>query len=527
MLTPTLVLGVMLALSTVVRMRGSHAEDETRDLPGNHQAHDQRHDTGRSQVETDNLATRTTISCSSRGCHGAIVPMDGVGVRQTEYTIWLNLDHHSKAYATLLETEAEQIVNRLAGGMARKPAYEDERCLACHSEAKIQLERGKPQFIWNSLGVGCEACHGQPDQWLDRHYHQWSRQKAEVFGMNWLRDVEARGNICVGCHVGAPPSDTVPVRDVNHDLLAAGHPRLQFDLRQYLKAMPPHWVERNTDPLLPARTWAAGQWAMAKASLELLADRATAATPLAKGSTGDGQDEKTKRLKDPRRTGFTLTAPPRNLRHNRGAAPRRPWPELSEWRCFDCHHDIRANSWRRVVRGFGERTAGMPRWNHVSGFHLMEALTFARLPPEEHDKIHNLLRHLDSEMGKLRPDPGLISNQVADALRQLRNIKVDFTPDQRNDSRRLNETLQAVLETYRRFDKAGWEESTQLFLALDPLTAGLQETDEQLRSAIDQLLSNLEFPPEYQSPYMDHQEYQRLQNVLKRLRRRIDGQAQR
>jgi len=47
-----------------------------------------------------------------------------------------------------------------------------------------------------------------------------------------------------GCHVGAPPDPQrgVPVRDVSHDLLAAGTPPLRFELSAFLTNMPPHWT---------------------------------------------------------------------------------------------------------------------------------------------------------------------------------------------------------------------------------------------------------------------------------------------
>ena len=50
-----------------------------------------------------------------------------------------------------------------------------------------------------------------------------------------------QAQVCVGCHVGAPAKDGVPARDLNHDLMAAGHPRLIFELSSYQANMPPHW----------------------------------------------------------------------------------------------------------------------------------------------------------------------------------------------------------------------------------------------------------------------------------------------
>src|SRR5262249_14971856 len=109
--------------------------------------------------------------------------------------------------------------------------------------------------------------------------------------------------------------------EVNHDLIAAGHPRLNFEFATYMRAMPPHWHERDREtgepagPAFPARAWSAGQSATVKAALRLLDHR------------GKG-----------------------------------PWPEFTEQSCFDCHHELRP-----AGRGFpsfgGQR--GLPGWHRA------------------------------------------------------------------------------------------------------------------------------------------------------------------
>jgi hypothetical protein len=89
---------------------------------------------------------------------------------------------------------------------------------------------------------------------------------------------------------------------MNHDLIAAGHPRLNFDYGTYLRALPPHWVEKDRDAS-PAKLrhasdefthWLVGRAVTAAASYRLLADRAN----------------------------------------------RSPWPELAEFDCYACHHNL-------------------------------------------------------------------------------------------------------------------------------------------------------------------------------------------
>src|SRR5205807_1861790 len=86
---------------------------------------------------------------------------------------------------------------------------------------------------------------------------------------------------CVGCHVGSPAVPAFPgARDVNHDLIAAGHPRLNFEFAAFLFNLPRHWNEEKKTPSPGAEggTWVVGQAITAKAALELLAHRANQAT---------------------------------------------------------------------------------------------------------------------------------------------------------------------------------------------------------------------------------------------------------
>src|SRR5690606_32482371 len=93
-------------------------------------------------------------------------------------------------------------------------------------------------------GVGCEDCHGPADEWLNLHYRDgWPEAFPEAAtAMQALRPTAARADVCLRCHVGDGLG-----REVNHDLIAAGHPRLKFELTLYSDAMPRHWDQSVTD----------------------------------------------------------------------------------------------------------------------------------------------------------------------------------------------------------------------------------------------------------------------------------------
>jgi len=260
-----------------------------------------------------------TDSCSGRACHGALEARapDTQAVLQDEYTRWLLHDPHVNAYDVLLNERSRNIARNLAGpGQAVKAAHEDQRCLACHS-TPAPLAAGVPTI----QGVGCESCHGPAGKWLDVHVTaSWkAAKKFEEYGMIPVGETADCAKSCAGCHVGAAPDSNLPAHDVNHDLIAAGHPRLNFEYAAYRANLPPHWnvkvKKKSADE--DARSWAVGQVVSAEQALELLAQRAK----------------------------------PEN---------KSPWPEFAEYDCFACHHSL-GESWRQQ-RGYGSRLPGALPW---------------------------------------------------------------------------------------------------------------------------------------------------------------------
>ena len=82
------------------------------------------------------------------------------------------------------------------------------------------------------------------------------QQKFDGFGMRPTKDLLARGQACTECHVGLGSTD------VNHDLIAAGHPRLNFEYGNQLAKLPKHWRvedDKARHPDYEAKVWALGQ----------------------------------------------------------------------------------------------------------------------------------------------------------------------------------------------------------------------------------------------------------------------------
>ncbi|MDZ4780198.1 MAG: multiheme c-type cytochrome [Planctomycetia bacterium] len=211
--------------------------------------------------------------CAAAACHGGEVEKP-----RGEYTTWISRDSHSRAYSVLFNETSLQMARQLAGGDASRalPPHEDRRCLACHAPTGPDSERS-PQLVGD--GVGCEACHGAADKWASAHSTiDWKSlapaekaTKRKQLGMTDTRDVLVRTQQCVRCHVGEGEAD------VTHDLIAAGHPRLSFEMGTFHDQMPKHWsheAERSADRAFEAKLWVVGQLTAAAAHFELIAARA-------------------------------------------------------------------------------------------------------------------------------------------------------------------------------------------------------------------------------------------------------------
>ncbi|MCA9119542.1 MAG: hypothetical protein H6822_11275 [Planctomycetaceae bacterium] len=284
-------------------------------------------------------------SCAASACHGGVDPDPRFPLSQrNEYVTWLDRDPHSRSHRTLDNELSQAILSRLA-----RPADDDDdrarrlaNCLGCHNPQPEPLRRSDTYFIRD--GVSCEMCHGAAEQWIGPHVTaEWPRlkQSGEAITMGFIatEDRTVRAETCVACHVGSPG------REVNHDLIAAGHPALKFELTAYYAMLPKHWRdtdERRGNPQLEVELWQAGQVACAKAAVELLKWRATRAA-----------DEDTDAI----------------------------WPEFAEYDCYACHHDLVHPSWRQTSDA-GSAPLGMAEWGSWY-FNRMRQVSRSSLEPVE------------------------------------------------------------------------------------------------------------------------------------------------
>ncbi len=402
-----------------------------------------------------------SASCSGRACHGGDAPVkdpDAVAL-QNEYTQSVMYDKHTRAYQVLLGDQAQRISKNLAPTNKDQkaiPAHEDVRCLACHStpEAAWPVRDGsKPDLAtlnWQKAGVSCEACHGPAVKdgkgWLLIHTSasEWRSKlkpgEKEAYGYMNLAEVSTTAHVCVGCHVGAPADEKnkIPARDCNHDIMAAGHPRLNFELATYVYNMPPHWnVEKKKRdlgeklPIYEANVWSVGRVVAARAALEQLVERTRNTTR---------------------------------------------WPEFAEYRCYSCHTTL-SNNWAKFQNEPGRSRGTIPydSW-------------YSTLLPSLNPNLKDGYAKLSAEMAKPTPDAAKVKEE-AEALIEVHSQWLKG----KHDTEPAN-LLVDVVKDVKGLPRS-WEDATQLTLAI-----GLLKRDVIKSPSYQQILKALAFPAGGEGP---------------------------
>jgi len=198
-------------------------------------------------------------SCAGSTCHGRSEPTGKV-VRQDEILHWQSASSdtgaHSRAFAALASPRGQAIASKMGIG----PATSAGECLGCHADPATG---GKGPRWQVSDGVGCESCHGGAggnNGWLSTHYAVGQTHAANVArGLYPLDQPRARAEKCLDCHFGSDRAGQF----VSHRIMAAGHPRVSFELDLFSALQQHH--DEDSDYIQRKRrtnnvqTWAVGQ----------------------------------------------------------------------------------------------------------------------------------------------------------------------------------------------------------------------------------------------------------------------------
>ena len=382
-------------------------------------------------------------SCSSPSCHGSVQERSETSVLQNEYSTWVVRDKHAHAFVNLTNPVGTRIAKIMGLGQPDTAA----RCLDCHSLNVPDDQRARTFDLTD--GVGCENCHGPSSAWLGPHTTRgWNYEKSLELGMYNTRDLVKRTERCLTCHLGTGD------KSVDHELIAAGHPDLYFELDSFLSVMPPHWKDVDKDPLLGVRALAVGQAVQLR--------------------------EQLKRVARESQSGI--------------------WPEYAELDCFACHHNLVAakDSWRQE-RGYASRRPGNPPFNLSRYVVLREVVqqadpAAAQQLNSEVDKVSTLVTALGSDRKQVSAEAASAS-EIADRVAQRLN---GMTFDQPMTLR----LMKGIASDGDSIANQGERAAEQATMALDSLFVAYTKNtrlanEAQIRASLNALFKQLEDPSAY------------------------------
>jgi hypothetical protein len=398
-------------------------------------------------------------SCASTSCHGSVKPVAGSRILQNEYSTWITKDKHSRAYQALTGDIGERIARILK---LSSKAEEAPKCLACHALYAAPEQRGRPFEL--SEGVSCENCHGPASGWLGQHTtRDWPHEKSVALGMRDTRSVIHRTEKCLECHLGTKE------KFVDHEMIAAGHPDLFFELDSFSAVMPRHWKSpRESAPGKPVedaawagvRDWSAGQAVQLRAEMERLTWRA-------KGERFDKKDV---------------------------------WPEYAELSCFACHHALvpAKDSWRQE-HGFASRRPGDPAWN--SSRYAVFRLLAKQIDSANAEELDRRILEVSDEMSKLNPDRSAVAASASSAAPIAQRFAERLAVLQYERAIVLR-ILQRIPEEAENISLADERAAEQAAMAMDSLYIAYSkdakpDNADDVRAAINVLFQQLENPSAY------------------------------
>jgi len=234
---------------------------------------------------------------------------------------------------------------------------------------------------------------------------------------------------------------------MNHEIIAAGHPTLYFDMAVYHEAYPKHWREhKSSETNFRSQLWLAGKIAMADSELELIASRANKSLSVS------------------------------------------TWPELSNYQCNRCHVSLQGiplpnrNSNEDTLKG----RAPVRNWN-LAGLELL---------PQSKNGCSTELAEANSEirreMQAATPDAILVG-ELAQKLRirLFELVAFDGKPTLPDWSKQKQIRISLQLLEKSRIDNS-WESASEAYVSL--WATKTAHSSEPLGHAMKTIRNGLLFP---------------------------------
>jgi hypothetical protein len=219
---------------------------------------------------------------------------------------------------------------------------------------------------------------------------------------------------------------------VSHDLIAAGHPRLAFDLRSFKESEPPHWRDRfatagennfpqeSDSPIDPVNEWALGRLGALRAYLDQMAMQSSASV-----------------VRSPLQS------------HAAGV-----WPEFTAFDCYGCHRLAISEFDHASAQPAQQASLGIPR---LDPWHW--SLLTVILAPNDGNALNDFRTTVEKEWWN-RPDPKSLHACIATLESARSQVMMRMTKQSAGD------LAKAVIESA---DLTNWAEAVAVYAALNAL----------------------------------------------------------
>jgi len=370
-------------------------------------------------------------SCAASVCHGKLAAQTDRNVQLNEYRTWSQDDRHSQAYRTLESVQSKAIAQKLGLPSAKTAQI----CLDCHSDNAAA--RG-PKFL-SSDGVGCEACHGGSQMWIESHAEKTATHARNLsLGMYPTESPGARARLCLNCHMGTADKFTT------HQILGAGHPRLSFELDAFTTNQPAHYkvdedYVRRKGKIDGTNLWMTGQLEAERRYLTLL--------------------------------------------QSRRFQPGGLFPELALYDCHSCHHPMDSVRWTNERGGPGIK----PGTLRLQKYHLLMLQATA----ESAGATATVAALLDGGNALTRAGQTDAASVNAAATKLLEWLRGYEPTAQRAYTRAETAAIRKMLVSYAANDKASdFGVAEQVVLGVDSLSYTLGDRDPH-KAALDALYNTV------------------------------------
>jgi hypothetical protein len=286
---------------------------------------------------------------------------------------------------------------------------------------------------------------------------------------------KTRAERCLDCHLGTVDQ---PEKNVDHELIAAGHPDLRFELDNYSDSMPRHWAsyaeranKAGREENEGARAWIIGQTVAFRRGLARLADRAR----------------------------------------------KNNWPEYAELDCYACHHSLQENSWRQST-GRNEGL-GLPPWSRAR-FVMMRHI-IAVFAPDKLRAIESDANMLSTAIDRGSVDKGEIAAAATRLGKSMAPViaQLETKAAKSIDARQVRQFVDVIVNDID-LVKNDIRSAEQAVFAINTLATDIFRTGfhnaAPLKNALHDLAKNVEAPARY-TPARFTASMKSVQEVLSRM----------